>query len=124
MFLAQAYDLFDANCVKAHNNARKTYDVDGVSWSESLAADALIWAEYLAENDKMIHDNATMDTKNQGENLAWFKPAKERCMGPKTPDCVTCEEIVDDWIAQAQNYNFTTGLPKVPGLKINQFAQV
>ena len=95
-----------------------------LSWSESLAADAERWAEYLAENDVIKHDNKTMAARNQGESIGWFKPPKPKCLGPKTPKCVTCREIVSGWYKEVQNYNFSTGSWKIPGVPIKHFAQV
>ena len=65
-----------------------------------------------------------MQAKNQGENLAYFKPYKEKCQGPKREDCVQCREIVDDWYDEVKNYDFGMGKPKTPGGVVMHFTQV
>ena len=60
----------------------------------------------------------------QGENLAYFKPYKDKCQGMKREDCVQCREIIDDWYGEVKNYDFGMGKPKTPGGVVMHFTQV
>ena len=62
-------------------------------WSETLAADAQKWVEYLAQNDK-IQDDKSLKDSLKSESIFWLKHAKPRCQGKKTADCTSCSEIV------------------------------
>ena len=116
-----AYDEFDKACVLAHNNLRKLHGSQPLVWSEELGDEAQKWCEELALNDDLEHDNKTMETKNQGENLAAAPVTDQRSEGP-SPD--VCTQAVEQWYIEESNYNYQTGLPKAPGLPIKLFAQV
>lgn len=105
----------------AHNNLRKIHGAQPVAWSEELSEGAQKWCEALAIKDDLAHDNKTMDTKNQGENLAAMTVTDSKSEGA-TPDL--CNMAVDEWYMEETNYNYQTGLPKSPGLPIRHFAQV
>lgn len=105
----------------AHNNLRKLHGAQSVTWSEELGDEAQKWCEELALKDVLAHDNKTMDTKNQGENLAAMAVADPKSEGA-TPDL--CTLAVQKWYMEETNYNYQTGLPKVPGMPIKHFAQV
>ena len=53
----------------------------------------------------MNHDMET----TQGENLAYFGPARPKCEGEKKKTCVACEEVVADWYSEEENYDYSTG---------------
>ena len=105
----------------AHNKLRALHGSQSLVWSEELGDETQKWCEELALNDVLEHDNKTMDTKNQGENLAAVNGNNQQSGGP-TPDL--CESIVKRWYMEEQNYNYQTGIPKAPGLPIKHFAQV
>lgn len=102
---------------------RRRHGVPDLTWSEALAADARKWATFLAESDTFEHDYSSMQDKHQGENLAFFKPYKAKCQGPKRDDCVQCREIVDGWYDEVKNYDFGMGKPKTPGGVVMHFTQ-
>ena len=116
-----AYDEFDKACVMAHNKLRKLHGAQAVAWSEELGDAAQAWCEVLALKDELAHDNKTMDTKNQGENLAAMTVTDPKSDGP-SPDL--CNLAVQKWYMEEINYNYQTGLPKAPGMLIKHFAQV
>ena len=68
----------------------------------------------------MKHDMKT----DQGENLAYFEPARPPCDGEKTDACVACEEMVADWYNEEKDYDYSTGKPKTPGSVVLHFTQV
>ena len=102
---------------------RRRHGVPDLTWSEALATDARKWATFLAESDTFEHDYSSMQEKHQGENLAFFKPYKAKCQGPKRGDCVQCREIVDGWYDEVKNYDFGMGKPKTPGGVVMHFTQ-
>lgn len=119
-----AYDKFDRDCVREHNRLRTLHGTQPLAWSESVAADAQKWVEYLAQNDKIEHDSETLNSKDQGENIAWFTPPQLKCENEGTTNCVTCTEIVTNWYNEVQNYNFQEGSSKNMTLPVKHFAQV
>lgn len=65
---AQASDLSD-QVLAVHNTERAAVGVAPLTWSDSLAGDAQVWANHLADIDQLVH--AGGDTNpNEGENLA------------------------------------------------------
>jgi len=116
-----AYDEFHKACVVAHNKLRKLHGAQSVAWSEELGDGAQKWCEELALKDVLAHDNKTMDTENQGENLAAMAVADPKSEGA-TPE--QCTLAVQKWYMEEGNYNYQTGLPKGPGMPIKHFAQV
>ena len=93
----------------ATNLLRRRHGVPDLTWSETLAADARAWAHTLAQSNTFEHDYNSMQVKSQGENLAFFKPFKEKCQGPKRDDCVQCREIIEGWYDEVKNYDFGMG---------------
>lgn len=116
-------DGFDKNCLMATNLLRRRHGVPDLTWSETLAADARAWARTLAQRNMFEHDYNSMQVKSQGENLAFFKPFKEKCQGPKKDDCVQCREIIEGWYDEVKNYDFGMGKPKTPGGVVMHFTQ-
>jgi len=60
--------------LNTHNKFRDEVKVGHLSWDDGLAADAQAYADKLAAADKKgetKHDDAELDSKAQGENLAW-----------------------------------------------------
>ena len=118
-----AYNEFHKACVMAHNKLRALHGSQSLVWSEELGDETQKWCEELALNDVLEHDNKTMDTKNQGENLAAVNDSEKALTsaGP-TPDL--CKKVVERWYMEEQNYNYQTGMPKGPRMPIKHFAQV
>ncbi|XP_020619221.1 protein PRY2-like isoform X3 [Orbicella faveolata] len=121
--LGSSLDGFDKNCLMATNLLRRRHGVPDLTWSETLAADARAWAHTLAQSNTFEHDYNSMQVKSQGENLAFFKPFKEKCQGPKRDDCVQCREIIEGWYDEVKNYDFGMGKPKTPGGVVMHFTQ-
>ena len=124
IFIGLSLDGFEKNCLQATNQLRRRHGVPDLTWSESLAADARAWANSLVTTNTFEHDYNSMQGKNQGENLAYFKPYKDKCQGIKREDCVQCREIIDDWYGEVKNYDFGMGKPKTPGGVVMHFTQV
>ncbi|CAH3191124.1 unnamed protein product, partial [Porites evermanni] len=120
---ALSLDIFENNCLQATNQLRRRHGVPDLTWSNTLAADAQAWANRLANSNVFHHDYISMQAKNQGENLAYFKPFKRKCQGPKRDDCVQCAEIVDDWYDEVKNYDFDLGKAKTPSGVVMHFTQ-
>jgi Cysteine-rich secretory protein family/LysM domain len=78
----------------AHNNYRAEVGVPPLQWSDSLAASAQQWANYLASTGQFKHSG----TNGVGENLAQGSP----------PGSWTVTQLVDIWGAEKQY--FTEGI--------------
>ena len=107
----------------AHNKYRKMHGAGKLYWSETLAEEAQIWAEYLAENDKIENDKSLKDSV-QSESIHWLKPAKARCQRSKSSKCTSCSEVVEGFYKEGENYDFETGQPKDQEKSIDRFARV
>ena len=59
--------------LNAHNDARASFGVAPVAWSEQLAAEAMGHARYMADTGIYGHDQTPGRRKKQGENL-WRGP--------------------------------------------------
>ena len=57
---------FVSDCLDGHNVFRKNYKVNNLTWSNSLAASAQNWANYMATNRRLKHSG----TSGVGENIA------------------------------------------------------
>jgi hypothetical protein len=53
----------------AHNKARNQFGVPALAWSEQLAADARLHAQYMAQTGIYGHDQTPGRRKKAGENL-------------------------------------------------------
>ena len=105
----------------AHNELRALHGAQGLAWSEELGTEAQAWCEELALKDELKHDNKSMDTKNQGENLAAIAVVDPQSEGPSAD---TCAMVVKQWYSEEKNYNYQAALAKGPGMPIKHFAQV
>ncbi|XP_027039120.1 transmembrane protease serine 9-like isoform X1 [Pocillopora damicornis] len=119
-----AYDEFDKECVRVHNQLRALHNASALCWSESLAGEAQKWAENLANRDRVEHDYQDLITKGQGENIAWINSTTEKCEGPKKPGCVGCGDIVKKWYSEGKNYDFQKGAAIDPGQPVHHFNQI
>lgn len=61
--------LLRATMITAHNQARQQYGVGPLSWDQSLASDAAVYAERLARSGRFEHDPQVGRRPKQGENL-------------------------------------------------------
>jgi uncharacterized protein YkwD len=60
-------DVFSRKSLDAHNNCRTQHNVQPLTWSNSLAREAQIWAKTLAKKGKLMHPK---DKKSgEGENV-------------------------------------------------------
>ena len=122
--IGKAYDDFDKDCVRVHNQLRALHNASALCWSESLARDAQKWAESLAYRDRAEHDYQDLITKGQGENIAWMANAVDKCQGAvKKPGCITCGDIVKKWYSEEKNYDFQKAAPTAVGQTIRHFNQ-
>lgn len=122
--IGQAYDEFDKDCVRVHNQLRALHNASALCWSESLARDAQKWAESLAYRDRAEHDYQDLITKGQGENIAWMAKTVEKCQGPRKPGCISCGDIVEKWYSEEKNYDFQKAAPVDAGQPVRHFNQV
>jgi len=53
-----------------HDEARRTYHVTPLAWSDTLAADALVHARAMARSGVFAHDTQVERSVPQGENLS------------------------------------------------------
>ena len=77
----------------AHNAVRQRVGVQQLAWSESLAAFAQEWADYLATHEQFLH----RPNSRYGENL--FK-----ITGART----TPAKVVSNWADEAKNYDYSS----------------
>ena len=58
-------DVFSRTSLKAHNKLRSTHNVPPLTWSNELARGAQTWANKLAKEGSLKHDQL----KGMGENV-------------------------------------------------------
>ena len=68
-----------------HNAYRAKHGSPMMTIDSDLSADALVWAKYLADNDKWEHDP---NNDNQGENLGM------KCSLSDYPEY---NDVTDEW---------------------------
>ena len=61
--------LLRATMMSAHNEARRQYGVAPLTWDETLARDAAVYAGVLARSGRFEHDPQRGGRVPQGENL-------------------------------------------------------
>ncbi|XP_048584635.1 cell wall protein PRY3 [Nematostella vectensis] len=115
-------DPFDDDCLEAHNSYRAQHGVPPLTWSPSLAMQAQRWADELASREELRHDDAI--SNDEGENLAFFKPAVPKCQGRIVNNCVLCREMVKRWYDERKNYDFDSGSSKDPDGVVKHFTQL
>jgi pathogenesis-related protein 1 len=87
----RADESFSRQMVAAHNAERMRVGVPALAWSEKLAQAAQQWADTLLRNGTLQHQ-----ARNPyGENLFEITGA-----------AATPEEAVNDWAAEARNYDY------------------
>ena len=55
--------------IAAHNEARRQYGVQALTWDDALARDAAVYAARLAKMNRFEHDTQSGRSLKQGENL-------------------------------------------------------
>ncbi|EDO47725.1 predicted protein [Nematostella vectensis] len=80
------------------------------------------WADELASREELRHDDAI--SNDEGENLAFFKPAVPKCQGRIVNNCVLCREMVKRWYDERKNYDFDSGSSKDPDGVVKHFTQL
>jgi uncharacterized protein YkwD len=75
----------------AHNSVRRSVGVPPLVWSESLAALAREWADYLAPHRQFFHRRDSP----YGENVFEITGASASPV-----------EVVNDWAAESRNYEY------------------
>lgn len=96
--------------VRRHNYHRRIQGAPDMRWSEQLAKNAQVWANYLAKSKIVSHSKMN----NYGENIAWT-----------TGKLYTPTKVVDLWADEKQYYHgqeidYTT----VPGEEYGHYTQV
>ncbi|CAH3169732.1 unnamed protein product [Porites evermanni] len=97
---------FGKEALDVHNKYRVLHQVPELKWSRKLEKDAETWANQLAKEGRLKHDDT-----DDGENVY-------AVMGK---DDVTGAEVVDRWYSEVEKYDFNN-----PGFKsgIGHFTQV
>ncbi|GBG62709.1 hypothetical protein CBR_g31726 [Chara braunii] len=92
----RALQTTTANWVTAHNAARTSVGVPGLSWNNTVASSADSWASTLAATCQMYHASNT----GYGENLymAWSSGAIS----------ITASGVVGAWVSEKAYYNYAT----------------
>ena len=84
----------DARILAAHNRERSAAGIAPLAWNPKLAADAALWAEYLAQVDDLEHSPGDeYDEDAQGENL-WLG----------TRASFSPEDMVGGWIEEKRYF--------------------
>ncbi|XP_068709258.1 uncharacterized protein [Montipora capricornis] len=90
-------DQFCKDALEAHNRYRSLHQASDLNWSRLLEKDAQSWANQLAKEGRLRHDNT-----DDGENLyAVFGKGN-----------VSGDEVVDLWFKEVDKYDFRS-----PGFK-------
>ncbi|XP_067036746.1 Golgi-associated plant pathogenesis-related protein 1-like isoform X2 [Acropora muricata] len=109
-FIGEATLSFKEQCLKWHNDYRSIHQAPTVTWNDAIAADAEVWATYLADNN--VFEHATnLGQLDQGENLYLVS------VQPTEP----CTDATKAFYEEIKDYNFDQ-----PGFssKTGHFTQV
>ncbi|KAH7021338.1 CAP domain-containing protein [Microdochium trichocladiopsis] len=82
--------------LKLHNQARRVKGIPKLTWDKQLAADALAWAQHLAQTGKFEH-SSNESRPGQGENLAYSYSST-----PITRPIASGTKL---WLAEESNYH-------------------
>lgn len=85
--------LLQNTMLEAQNAARAAVGVAPLVWNDSLAADALSYAQQMARTGRFAHADQPQGMGREGENL-WTG----------TRDAYRYREMVDDWIAEKRYF--------------------
>lgn len=88
-------DEFSRTALDEHNKLRSAHNVQALSWSNDLSRSAQVWAEKLAKEGRLKHDQL----EGIGENVFMSSQGFD----------VAAEEAVKSWYSEAEKYNFKKG---------------
>ena len=107
--------------LQVHNDARKEVGVSELSWSNSLAEDALLWAKNLALKDDMYHSSNEI-RPGQGENLSYsYRSSNGNPNFSETPG----KEASTAWYNEIKDYTYAEiGSSKNANVVIGHYTQM
>lgn len=107
--------------LQVHNDARKEVGVTELSWSNSLAEDALLWAKNLALKDDMYH-SSNESRPGQGENLSYsYRSSNGNPTFSETPG----KEASTAWYNEIKDYTYAEiGSSKNANVVIGHYTQM
>ncbi|MDO7542211.1 MAG: CAP family protein [Flavobacteriaceae bacterium] len=107
--------------LQVHNDARKEVGVTELSWSNSLAEDALLWAKNLALKDDMYH-SSNESRPGQGENLSYsYRSSNGNPTFSETPG----KEASTAWYNEIKDYTYgEIGSSKNANVVIGHYTQM
>ena len=107
--------------LQVHNDARKEVGVTELSWSNSLAEDALLWAKNLALKDEMYH-SSNESRPGQGENLSYsYRSSNGNPTFSETPG----REASTAWYNEIKDYTYAEiGSSKNANVVIGHYTQM
>ncbi|KAJ3095930.1 hypothetical protein HDU97_006355 [Phlyctochytrium planicorne] len=94
--------------LKAHNDVRRQYKKQPLTWDDRLAADARAYAKVLASRGCALKHTTSAQRPGQGENL--HMSASSRPAHPPMSDAVKgfcSQQEKDQWFRQRQFNHFT-----------------
>lgn len=94
-FIGEATLSFKEQCLKWHNDYRSIHQAPTVTWNDTIAADAEVWATYLADNNAFAHAT-NLGQLDQGENLYLVS------VQPTEP----CTDATKAFYEEIKDYNF------------------
>ena len=107
--------------LQVHNDARKEVGVSELSWSNSLAEDALLWAKNLALKDDMYH-SSNESRPGQGENLSYsYRSNNGNPTFSETPG----KDASSAWYNEIKDYTYAEiGSSKNANVVIGHYTQM
>ena len=107
--------------LQVHNDARKEVGVSELSWSNSLAEDALLWAKNLALKDEMYH-SSNESRPGQGENLSYsYRSSNGNPTFSETPG----KDASSAWYNEIKDYTYAEiGSSKNANVVIGHYTQM
>ena len=107
--------------LQVHNDARKEVGVSELSWSNSLAEDALLWAKNLALKDDMYH-SSNESRPGQGENLSYsYRSSNGNPTFSETPG----KDASSAWYNEIKDYTYAEiGSSKNANVVIGHYTQM
>jgi len=106
--VSQSARVNQTEILAAHNRYRREVGVRGLVWSESIAASARKWAEYLAATGSFKHSSS-----GYGENI-WSG----------TTGSFSQTSMVDRWGGEQQNFVTGSSFPNVCRGRCGHYTQI
>ncbi|XP_078352256.1 mucin-like protein, partial [Oculina patagonica] len=119
--------FFEQDCLDSHNNFRSLHSAfTPMTWNRDIANGARTWAQFLLQNQSLLHEVAVLNSQNLGENLGrvFTSPAQPICSNASETSCVNCSQVVTEWYNEISNYNFDTGTAINSSLPWLHFTQI